>query len=711
MNNIRAFFSGLLFLFMASISCLAQPGLTNDHAILDSGKRIQTEVFELDTREPTQLSLIRKYDDNRFIRRIPARRLEMPANRLSAFLISHINPLRYSYYINNQLVTQFMDANSFNSPGNTFINGAYLPVSDINTIEIIKISSDNTNQRAQLLSIRNEMTNSKFALEKRERNLTRLYYQLEEKFDSTSKYSKKEVVVLNKRISELQGKIKQEELSLSESADSFAVKIATYEQVISEMNINNRNQEIIYQIAQKFHPDNVSVKEMLLRETEKEIGVQAAEYRQMNENLDSALIYFQLLSYNSVSPIKGNILSFSYNNSFSRRNQNEYFDRFIAILNRYGYSSSYLTTIKNENYAYNSTKFQLEGLSIREFITNQKFLQLESFILTTCVNIGKLLQTKHADYSRKLNSVKDKDYISKEDLDEIDLWQQELIQIFSFIQDISTDFSVLTKYLEIDNSNFKDILTNINTYYLQLLSFLKNFDYLLNANTTTEFTLATSTNLSNIDLVRYNIEREDKVTKGKQTYVYDIWLRGGLKIDFSAGIFSSGLVDLSYSKVQLLRPDSSLVTGDTFAVKKQNTGSFNFSFGGMVNIYPRLGASWITIGASVGVAYSDNQKLQFLLGGSLHFGKTERLILHGGIAMGLIKTIDLSAFPYVYDNKNQQYLIRGSMNAFNIPLIDKFSVRPFIGLSYNLSKKNALMAVSGQGLDKYNGTLNRGTGK
>ena len=49
----------------------------------------------------------------------------------------------------------------------------------------------------------------------------------------------------------------------------------------------------------------------------------------------------------------------------------------------------------------------------------------------------------------------------------------------------------------------------------------------------------------------------------------------------------------------------------------------------------------------------------------------------------------------------KDFLVRAKLSDFNIPYIDRFVFKPFFGLSYNLSKRNAFQAVSNKGLDYY----------
>jgi hypothetical protein len=352
---------------------------------------------------------------------------------------------------------------------------------------------------------------------------------------------------------------------------------------------------------------------------------------------------------------------------------------------------------------------------VKEQILNKRFQLYEEFVLNVATKIGVLVQNQFREYSSFNNLLENFACINHSNLLEIETKRKNLISTFEFIQKTSAELQILVSYLDINTELYQSIAKKINTNYIFLLSYLKNLDYVTGENTL-QYTLPTHTNLKNIDLIRYTIKREDKVTKNTQTYNYDFWLRGGLKIDFSVGFFGTRLTDNVYNKVLLDTLDGI----DKIRITRQDDGRVDFAFGGMVNITPRNGGSWINVGGSVGVAYSGNQKLQVLTGVALHFGKTERLILHGGAAFGTIKYLDISANDFKFYDKDLKSIERDKLNdvkekdrvymleskdikfsSFSIPTMEKFVVRPFIGISYNLSKKNALQAVSGAGVKAY----------
>ncbi len=100
--------------------------------------------------------------------------------------------------------------------------------------------------------------------------------------------------------------------------------------------------------------------------------------------------------------------------------------------------------------------------------------------------------------------------------------------------------------------------------------------------------------------------------------------------------------------------------------------------------------------------------MQFLGALSLQFGKSERLIAHFGAVAGNAQRLDVSQLSYnqktdVSDG-GDTYKVKGDLSTMTIPLTFKFLFKPFFGISYNLSKKNALNAV-GNSADNYNNAL------
>jgi len=638
--------------------------------------RIKTDVFILNTCDPLQISLRRKYDDDSlsFIPKKRTRKLEVFSNRLNSFKIEGINPLRYKYYINSEAVTQFMDVSTQISQFNSFLReGYFISPFDINVPQIFKEEIERSNQRATLDPIKKEIDNLKDTLLKYKAALIKIMDQYPLpilKYDANYApipYTAEE----QKIVAESDKKSQQARADFNKWESKLNDLLVAYERQVMTLPISNSSLSILKDYNSKNIPTYKNSR--MVYNIEKSMQEFSYEYDILNSDfrrIDSLLYVLKNNRYR-----------------VSRENVE---DTLSYVLQKYGY------TIALDRYSIGQSG-STSLVNIKEFLIKKRYQVFEEFVLGTATKIGILLQTYFRDISQKTNSLKMQNCLDVENIYKFKIVKDELSEVFDFVQKTSAEFQILVSYLDIDNKIYSGIAKSINTNYYLLLNYLKNMD-LIEENNTVEFTLPSATNLKNIDLVRYKIDREDKITGSKQSYVYDFWLRGGLKVDFSFGIFASGLIDNEFQKYQF---DNNGTLTDSIEVKRQNSGGYNFGFGGMVNITPRLGTSWVTPGLSFGVIYSTNQKLQFVPSLALHMGKTERLVLHAGLAMGFVKSIDLSQHTWRVVENNSIFRVKADVNQFSVPYVDKFMIKPVFGLTYNLSKKNALQAVSDPGLSKY----------
>lgn len=178
----------------------------------------------------------------------------------------------------------------------------------------------------------------------------------------------------------------------------------------------------------------------------------------------------------------------------------------------------------------------------------------------------------------------------------------------------------------------------------------------------------------NIDVVEFKLKRFDKATKEEELDFaptpYNIWIKGGLKIDVSAGLFFSSLYDAEYDK-----RDDTTISGNKIITLK-NSGDYDLAFGSTINTYVRMN-SWIVPTLNFGAVVTKNEKLQVLLGFGAILGKQERIIFSTGLAMGKV------------DRIADGYQVGSSYNlgdAGNIPTQSQFKFGHFFGITYNLSK-------------------------
>lgn len=179
----------------------------------------------------------------------------------------------------------------------------------------------------------------------------------------------------------------------------------------------------------------------------------------------------------------------------------------------------------------------------------------------------------------------------------------------------------------------------------------------------------------NIDLVEIKVERTNKLNPNtpKKSYTYNIWIKGGIKIDISGGGFITSLKDDEYFTTNQM--DNGTLKKKIF---RKNDGDYDFGFGSMINISPRTG-TWIKPTVNVGALFTANQKFQILGGGGLIFGKKERVVLHAGLAMGAVSRISKNL------NADGETLYDLGENG-QVPTTEKFSFGHFFGLTYNFGK-------------------------
>ncbi len=674
--------------------CLYLHTFCQDTSKVDSSKGPITDLFVLNTCAPSQFALFKKNDDINRHKYVSARKLSINVNRLSSFRIVNINPLRYNYYINNELVTQFMNDGILTPTNNTYLKGTYLPEREIQTVKVFTSGFQSSNQKTLLADqkkIINLLQDTLDGLQAQIDNIDDSIFQLGYTYDyfknqwvepktSTSQELNKIRKQFNNLFSDRNNPARQRHIAFY--TNKIVRASIEFEKMIANFPINNNNIDFLNYDSSKYltaYMDNKSGLRTIIRE------------------VDTFKIRYDSLKrdFNKVASLLNSVDTQKKYSPTIYDKLNEQQLNIVGMLTKYGYPTNALPN-----------NFSSE---VREFMLNKKYQTYEIFLLKLSTDAGKLLQDKFYEYSQDLNSLYYQNCLDPSDtLLRPDSIKQNINDIFKFTQDLSADFAVFVNYFDLDSKGFENTVNNINTYYTGLLNFLKYLNY-LEKNNRVEFALPTHNNLKNIDIIRYKIDRDDKLTNSKQTYVYDLWIKGGVKIDFSAGLFLTGVLDYDYNKVAVYDSLSQPLT-DSLYIKRKDVGSVNFAFGGMVNISLRLGASWITPSLSLGVAYSNSQKLQYLSAISLQVGKTERIILHGGFAGGLSQRIDDSQLTYTDIEKDKyiitQLKVKGDYNNFPIPYKDKFVCRPFFGISYNLSQRSALHAASGAGLDKYNSSLN-----
>lgn len=187
------------------------------------------------------------------------------------------------------------------------------------------------------------------------------------------------------------------------------------------------------------------------------------------------------------------------------------------------------------------------------------------------------------------------------------------------------------------------------------------------------FLLPIDTNGENIDAVEVVLDRytNEQSPKHIDSNKYTIWVQGGLKLDISAGIFITSLVDNEY----YTEKDDN--TPNLYSIYKKDKGNFDFGFGSMINLTYRSG-NWANPTFGVGAIFTAQQKFQIISGLGLVMGRKERLILHGGISMGQVQ----GALGRFKDDGTEMYNLGDNPV---VPMENKFRFGYFFGFTYNIT--------------------------
>jgi hypothetical protein len=157
---------------------------------------------------------------------------------------------------------------------------------------------------------------------------------------------------------------------------------------------------------------------------------------------------------------------------------------------------------------------------------------------------------------------------------------------------------------------------------------------------------------------------------------------GGLKVDFSSGLFLTRLRDERFS----LKPDSTVIQnsygGDSLVFNKRNqivqlSDDKNLDFGvaALMHFYPRISPSFnVALSLGAGLSIGPNPAIRYLGGGSLLFGKSARIGMSYGWAAGFV---DVLADGY----QNQQYISTSDTKAITKKV---FKAKNFFAVTLNI---------------------------
>jgi hypothetical protein len=217
---------------------------------------------------------------------------------------------------------------------------------------------------------------------------------------------------------------------------------------------------------------------------------------------------------------------------------------------------------------------------------------------------------------------------------------------------------------KVQDVDYKDISSKV----------IKIYDQSLSPNT---FSVFSSPIYADADRIKF-IVKIDPVEglkyaqpsrKEKFDVVLDTYKRW--KIDFSSGIFLTNLVSNTYTTKQDKLPDSAEMGQ---RIVREDEGKWKIGLGVMMHGYYK---AWpgIGLGGNLGIITNTNSLVQYLVGGSLILGNSQRIILNGGIALGYVNRLSSG----LDENEFVQ-------SASSISTKTVFKSGGYFGISYNLTR-------------------------
>jgi hypothetical protein len=172
------------------------------------------------------------------------------------------------------------------------------------------------------------------------------------------------------------------------------------------------------------------------------------------------------------------------------------------------------------------------------------------------------------------------------------------------------------------------------------------------------------------------IKNKFVLTNQQINYNYNFDIKGGFKIDVSAGLFWH--FDLMDDKYRFEK----LTDTTTSVIKIHNNNEFVPVLGSLFNLYWRSNRH-IKPALNFGVG-TNVEKIYYYLGGSLLLGKSERIAINGGFVGGSVSRVS----DYYRDKLVLNMPIDELPSEVPMQATDAFQIGYYVGISYNLSGKN-----------------------
>ena len=173
------------------------------------------------------------------------------------------------------------------------------------------------------------------------------------------------------------------------------------------------------------------------------------------------------------------------------------------------------------------------------------------------------------------------------------------------------------------------------------------------------------------DEIKLHISLVNKKDNNKEDITVPLIVTGGVKIDFSGGLFTSNLANHEYISMPFYKNDS--LSGYQLVKKFKPR-----SFGAATYMHVYIRNRWIVNGAfSLGLGLDQDMNMHIMPGLSLIMGNKQRLIISGGL--------DFSKIDMLSPNYSENTIYSKEIKP---DYVKEYRFGWFVGISYNIFKAN-----------------------
>lgn len=203
-------------------------------------------------------------------------------------------------------------------------------------------------------------------------------------------------------------------------------------------------------------------------------------------------------------------------------------------------------------------------------------------------------------------------------------------------------------------------------------------------------------NMQSILFTAFRVKNRDNViirfkdNKNQLRKEEELRISNGFKIDFSSGIFLTGLKDETFifKDTTVSYTPSGSTARDTAGkyIIQENTSPRKIGFGILVHGYPRISSNY-NVGITTGISINTNTEINVLAGLSLLLGSERRIVFSGGFIWGKANRLSNSVHEGFFrkDASTVSTPVFYATPNNVVPIVNDWYRSWFLGLTYNFT--------------------------